>query len=43
MGTLEDNKLVELVASPEHVAEYVMIINNQTPIEIEFGWDLWLK
>lgn len=33
MGTLEDNKLVELVASPEHVAEYVMIINNQTPIE----------
>lgn len=33
MGTLEDNKLVELVASPEHVAEYLMIINNQTPIE----------
>lgn len=33
MGTLEDNKLVELVASPEHVAEYVMIINNQTSIE----------
>lgn len=29
MGTLEDNKLVELVASPE----YLMIINNQTPIE----------
>lgn len=33
MGTLEDNKLVELVASPEHVAEYLMIINNQTAIE----------
>lgn len=33
MGTLEDNKLVELVASPEHVDEYLMIINNQTPIE----------
>lgn len=33
MGTLEDNKLVELVASPEHVDEYVMIINNQTSIE----------
>ena len=33
MGTLEDNKLAELVASPEHVDEYLMIINNQTPIE----------
>lgn len=33
MGTLEDNKLVELVASPEHVDEYLMIINNQTSIE----------
>lgn len=33
MGTLEDNKLVELVASPGHVAEYLMIINNQTAIE----------
>ena len=33
MGTLEDNKLVELVASPEHVDEYLMIINNQTAIE----------
>lgn len=40
MGTLEDNKLVELVASPEHVAEYLMIINNQTAIEnkIRFGF-----
>lgn len=33
MGTLEDNKLAELVASPEHVDEYLMIINNQTSIE----------
>lgn len=33
MGTLEDNKLAELVASPEHVGEYLMIINNQTSIE----------
>ena len=33
MGTLEDNKLVELVASPEHVDEYFMIIKNQTAIE----------
>lgn len=33
MGTLEDNKLVELVASPEHADEYLMIINNQTAIE----------
>lgn len=33
MGTFEDNKLVELVASPEHVDEYLMIINNQTAIE----------
>lgn len=40
MGTLEENKLVELVASPEHVAEYLMIINNQTAIEnkIRFGF-----
>lgn len=40
MGTLEDSKLVELVASPEHVAEYLMIINNQTAIEnkIRFGF-----
>lgn len=40
MGTLEDNKLVELVASPEHVAGYLMIINNQTAIEnkIRFGF-----
>lgn len=40
MGTLEDNKLVELVASSEHVAEYLMIINNQTAIEnkIRFGF-----
>lgn len=33
MGTLEDNKLVELVASPEHVDEYFMIIKNQAAIE----------
>lgn len=33
MGTLEDNKLAELVASPEHIDEYLMIINNQTSIE----------
>ena len=33
IGMLEDNKLAELVASPEHVDEYLMIINNQTSIE----------
>ena len=33
MGTLEDNKLVELVSNPEYVDEYLMIIKNQTAIE----------
>lgn len=33
MGTLEDNKLVELVASPEYVDEYLMIVKNHSAIE----------